>query len=177
MRLPLHRLITWLYKQAFPAKYLKKHGAKIGTGVEMFPFKSAGEPYLIEIGSDTLVSYGVSFFTHDAVIRVADKMGLHKANGWRYGKIKIGNNCFVGANSILFLNTSIGDNTVVGAGSVVTKSFGSGLIIGGNPAKVIGTVEEYAKKHQNDDFTPLTGKELKKYLLAQQNMDIDSPSK
>lgn len=42
---------------------------------------------------------------------------------------------------------SIGDNVIVGAGSVVTRSFPDNVVVGGNPARVICTLEEYYKKN------------------------------
>lgn len=54
------------------------------------------------------------------------------------GGIKIGNYCWVGANSVILPNVELGDHTIVGAGSVVTKSFKEGYtVIAGNPAKPI----------------------------------------
>ena len=55
--------------------------------------------------------------------------------------IIIGNNVWLGANVIILPGVKIGDNCVVGAGSVVTKSFNEkGLVLVGNPAKVINRV-------------------------------------
>lgn len=51
--------------------------------------------------------------------------------------IKIGNNCFLGMNSIILKGTILGNNCVVGAGSVVSGSFPDNVIIAGNPAKII----------------------------------------
>lgn len=55
--------------------------------------------------------------------------------------ILIGDNCFIGMNSIILKGTTLGDNVVVGAGSVVHGSFPSNCIIAGNPAKIIRVVE------------------------------------
>jgi len=60
----------------------------------------------------------------------------------------IGNNVFVGANSVLLPAIHIGDNVVIGAGSVVTKSIPSNSIAVGNPCKVIKKKEPYI-----EDFT------------------------
>ena len=54
--------------------------------------------------------------------------------------IKIGNNCFIGVNSIILKGTELGDNCVVGAGAVVSGKFPSNSVIVGNPAKVIKTL-------------------------------------
>lgn len=52
-------------------------------------------------------------------------------------EIKIGKNCFIGCNAIILKGTVLGDGCVVGAGSVVTGIFESGVVLAGNPAKVI----------------------------------------
>ena len=57
----------------------------------------------------------------------------------RYGRIKIGNNCFIGCRSILLPGVTIGDNSIIGAGSVVTKDVPSGEVWAGNPARFIKT--------------------------------------
>ena len=49
----------------------------------------------------------------------------------------IGNDCFIGAHSIILKGVTIGEKSIVGAGSVVTKSIPSDEIWGGNPAKFI----------------------------------------
>ncbi|MCB0275013.1 MAG: hypothetical protein KDI06_09385 [Calditrichaeota bacterium] len=58
--------------------------------------------------------------------------------------IEIGDNCWLGANSIILPAVRLGQHTVVAAGSVVTKSFPEGdVVIGGNPARVIKTLGPY----------------------------------
>lgn len=51
--------------------------------------------------------------------------------------IKIGNNVWIGANSVILDGVEIGDDSIIGAGSVVTKSIPNNCISYGNPAKVI----------------------------------------
>ena len=54
------------------------------------------------------------------------------------GDIKIGDNSWIGMNSVILPNVELGEKTIVGAGAVVTKSFPKGnVVLGGVPAKVI----------------------------------------
>ncbi|WP_226995337.1 DapH/DapD/GlmU-related protein [Candidatus Symbiothrix dinenymphae] len=51
--------------------------------------------------------------------------------------VKIGNNVFIGVNTIILKGTTIGDNSVIGAGSVVSGNIPANVIAAGNPCKVI----------------------------------------
>jgi acetyltransferase-like isoleucine patch superfamily enzyme len=57
--------------------------------------------------------------------------------------VTIANDVFIGANSIILKGVSIGKNSVIGAGSVVTKDIPANSIAGGNPAKVIRSLDSY----------------------------------
>ncbi|ORX48710.1 trimeric LpxA-like protein [Piromyces finnis] len=57
--------------------------------------------------------------------------------------IRIGNECFFGANVTVVPGVTIGDNVVVGAGSVVTKDIPSNTVVCGNPAKPIRQLKPY----------------------------------
>lgn len=100
------------------------------------------EPHLISIGLGTTVAGHVEFVTHDNSISkvMPDTTDL-------FGKITIGNNCFIGARSVIMYGVTIADNVIVAAGSVVTKSVTeSNVIVAGNPARVISTWEKFAEK-------------------------------
>ena len=64
----------------------------------------------------------------------------------RVGKITIGNNVLIGSNSMIMYDVTIGDNVIIAAGSCVTKDVPANSIVGGVPAKVIGSFDDYEKK-------------------------------
>lgn len=57
-------------------------------------------------------------------------------------KITIGENCWIGFGAIILPGTQIGEGCIVAAGSVVSGQFGSNLLIGGNPAKIIKELDK-----------------------------------
>lgn len=106
----------------------------------------ANFPWLISVGDDVVLASNVRILAHDASTA---RTGAHT----KIGIVKIGNNVFIGADSIVLCNTRIGDNVIIGAGSVVTKDVPSNSVYAGNPAKFICTFEEYQKKHQENHKT------------------------
>lgn len=61
--------------------------------------------------------------------------------------IHIGNNVWIGANSVILPGVKIGDNTVIGAGSVVTKDIPENVVAVGNPCKVMRAITERDKEY------------------------------
>lgn len=115
--------------------YLRKKGIKIGQNCEIHTMSFSTEPYLIQIGNRVRIASGTHFITHDGSITCFRDELL----GGLFGKIKIGNNVFIGINCIILLNSSIGDNCIIGAGSVLRGQFPDNSVIIGNPAKVVST--------------------------------------
>lgn len=62
---------------------------------------------------------------------------IHKLDKINTAPIVIGNDVFVGANSIILKGVIIGDRAIIGAGSVVTKNVPSDEIWAGNPARFV----------------------------------------
>lgn len=109
---------------------------------EIFTRYSGAEPYLIEIGNHVQITRDVRFFNHGSAWVFRDI----EPNLDFFGKITIGNNVYIGSCSLILPGITIGNNVIIAAGSVVTKSFSDNVIIGGNPAKIIGNTEEYFQK-------------------------------
>ncbi|MGC4535440.1 chorismate mutase [Enterococcus faecium] len=92
----------------------------------------------IEIGDNCMFAPNVQLYTATHPLHP-----VKRNSGLEYAKpIKIGNNVWLGGGVIVTPGVTLGDNVVVGAGSVVTKSFPDNVVIAGNPARIIKTVEE-----------------------------------
>ncbi|RUR36197.1 sugar O-acetyltransferase [Clostridium perfringens] len=66
--------------------------------------------------------------------------------------IHIGNNVWIGANSVILPGVNIGDNSVIGAGSVVTKDIPSNVVAVGNPCRVLREINENDMKYYYRDM-------------------------
>lgn len=98
-------------------EYAFAHGFKAGKNFQYnsgYPI-DGNWPWLISVGDDVTLASNVRILAHDA--------STAKIGGVRtkIGIVEIGNNVFIGADSIVLCNTRIGDNVIIGAGSVVTK--------------------------------------------------------
>ena len=150
--------------------YLRDADARIGHGCTINSINILGsEPYLVEIGDNVYISgTNVKIFTHDGGTMQLKYMGIADKMYDNFGKIKIGNNCFIGAESIILKNVTIGNNCIVGAGSVVSKSVPDGCVVAGVPARIICTVEEYYEKNKNmyDDTVNWNAYKKRQYIEA-----------
>ena len=126
--------------------YYRRGGAHIGNNCCICSNLDLCEKELLFIGDNVIISTDVLFVTHDVSASITSNK-----EGSFFGKIVIGNNNFIGERSTLIYGVSLADNIIVAAGSVVTKSFPkSGIIIGGNPAHIIGNVDDFVKKNDNN---------------------------
>lgn len=122
--------------------YFRKQGISIGENVNVCSNIVTPESHLIEIGDNVTIAGNVEFVTHDNSI---SKVLPNTTD--LFGKIQIGNNCFVCVGSTIMYGVTLSDNIIVAAGSVVTKSFfENNIIIGGNPARKITTWKRFGEK-------------------------------
>lgn len=85
-------------------------------------------PELITIGKGAVITAGSCILSH---------FYSTKDSVFYLGEVHIGNNVFIGMNTLIVNSVNIGDNAVIGAGSIVTRDIPANEIWAGNPAKFI----------------------------------------
>lgn len=92
----------------------------------------------VTIGDNCQIAPNVAIYTAGHPIYPSTRN-----SGYEYGKaVTIGNNVWIGGNSVICPGVQIGDNTVIGAGSVVTKDIPAWTVAAGNPCRVIRQITE-----------------------------------
>ena len=142
LRRAIQKLKLRYGSQATIVNTLRRMGVRIGEGCRIYTSNFGAEPWLIRIGNRVCISNDVTFVNHGLVWPFEDKYDSLT----RFGKIEIGDNCQVGIRATILPGVTIGDNSIVGACSVVTKDVPPGVVVAGNPARVICTVAEYEQK-------------------------------
>jgi acetyltransferase-like isoleucine patch superfamily enzyme len=105
----------------------------VGENTWVGPFTILDGTGGLQIGSYCSISAGVQIYTHDTV-EWAVSGGKQP---YVYAPTKIGDNCYIGPNTIIVKGVTIGDGCIIGANSFVDKSFPAGSKMAGNPAKDI----------------------------------------
>lgn len=132
-----------------PEAYARSVGVTLGQGCRIYIRSWGSEPFLISVGDRVTITSGVRILTHDgATWLVRNEHGVRRQ---RYRPVKIGNDVFIGVNSIIMPGVAIGDRVIIGAGSVVTKPIPSGTVWAGSPARFICDFDEYCRKVELED--------------------------
>lgn len=121
------------------------YGAQIVIGANAFVnvncvFLDSAE---IRIGANALLGPGVQLLTAFHPLRAADRLpsNWNPASGQspyrtRAAPIRIGDNAWIGAGTLVMPGVAIGDNVTIGAGSLVTKDIPSNVLAFGQPCRV-----------------------------------------
>lgn len=129
--------------------------------------------WLIEIGDNVTIAPRVHILCHDA----STKQFL---NFTKIGRVSIGNNVFIGAESVVLPGVRIGNNVVIGANSTVTRDIPDNSVAIGTPAKVISTLDEYLEKERkrmetapiySEEFTLRKGVSMERRMKQKQELE------
>lgn len=122
----------------------------IGENVSIHSRKIPLYANLISLHDNVKIAANVVFVTHDITHRMLRTMLPGKKFPEKIGCIEVMDNVFIGANSIILSNVRIGPNAIVAAGSVVAKDIPPGSVVGGVPARVIGSFDEFVAKRTDE---------------------------
>ena len=124
----------------FYANFGGKH-VHLGEGVYANFHLTCVDDTHIYVGDHTMIGPNCTLCT--AAHPISPEL---REGGYQYNlPVRIGKNCWLGANVTVLPGVTIGDNTVIGAGSVVTKDLPANVVAVGVPAKVIREITEEDK--------------------------------
>jgi acetyltransferase-like isoleucine patch superfamily enzyme len=112
---------------------------KVGTNCWIGPFTIIDGSGGLEIGNFCTISVGAQLYFHDNVKQTisSGKYPIERLN------VKIGNNVYIGPNSVITKGITIGNNCIIGAFSLVNTDIPDNSIVYGQPAKIKGSVITY----------------------------------
>lgn len=120
-----------------PMKFTIGKHISIGEGCYFNQGITFIDDWKIEIGDHCLFGPNVTLCTTGHPVSPK-----HRMDGMYSFPIKIGNNCWIGANVVILPNVTIGDNSVIGAGSIVTKDIPANVVAFGAPCHVFREINE-----------------------------------
>lgn len=130
-------------RSEYTTEKLTKMGMKVGknfkrlNGVILDP----SHCWLIEIGDNVTMAPRVHILCHDASTK--QFLGYTKI-----GRVTIGNNVFIGAESVVLPGVNIGNNVIIGANSTVTHDIPDHSVVVGSPARILCSLDEYLDKEK-----------------------------
>lgn len=145
-------------EQEYRAALLRKLFEKTGKIIRIEPPFHCDYGYNIRIGENFYANYDcIILDTCEVIIGdnvlLGPRVGIYTAGhpvdpatrnlGLEYGKpVRIGNNVWIGAHTIVNPGVVIGDNVVIGSGSVVTRDIPDNVVAVGNPCRVLRSVTD-----------------------------------
>lgn len=161
------------YNQSHPeqeeerSQLIKTILGKSGKNTYIEPPFRCDYGYNIEVGDNFYANYNVTILDIAKVtigdnVMLAPNVSIYTAGhpihkdmrntGYEYGiEITIGNDVWIGGNTVIVPGVKIGNGVVIGAGSVVTKDIPDNVIAAGNPCKVIREITDEDKKYYYKD--------------------------
>lgn len=147
----------------WPVHFTSKIGCpqNIKKGIMCDPGDNPG--IYIQANNSIIIGSNVGFGAGTKIISSNHSHNNHSKHD-TCSSIKIGNNVFVGANSVILPTVIIGNNVVIGAGSIVTKDIPSNSIAVGNPCKVIKQKGDYLEDFSDIIFNKNIPEKYSRFL-------------
>lgn len=135
--------LVWRLRGCLTLRELKRRGLTIGNDCHILERVILDPSHCghISIGNRVTIAPEAYVLAHDA--------STQRKFGYTYiANVTIEDDVFIGVRALIMPGVRIGKGSIVGAGSVVTKDVLPGTIVAGNPAKVVGSIEAFFEKHQ-----------------------------
>lgn len=150
----MKKIFIWVLRILSPfygrVKFARMMGVEVGNGCRIYINSCGSEPFLIKIGNNVTLTKGVVLLTHDGSTCLVSHRGERYQH---YAPVYIGDNVFIGVNSLVMPGVEVCSNVVIGAGSVVVKSIMEPGIYVGNPVRKISSFEEFSEKIKRNYYT------------------------
>lgn len=153
-----------LIKIISPVRHARLIGVNLGSNCLIYrSMEWPSEPYLVTIGNNVQLTRGVAIHNGGGNV-IRRKVPDFDA----FGKVVIKDWAYIGSHAQIMPGVTIGEGAMVAAGSIVTKSVPDGMVVGGNPARLLCSVDEYLERNiqYNMHTKGLDEKEKKQRLLT-----------
>lgn len=131
LKIFLKNRITFGKKTTFRKRFnvFVENNAKIEIGDNCFFNNdcSLNARNQIKIGNNTIMGENVKIYDHNHVFKDKNKKIVEQ--GFKSEKVSIGNNCWIGSNTVILKGVTIGDNVIIGAGCVISDNIKDNKIV------------------------------------------------
>jgi acetyltransferase-like isoleucine patch superfamily enzyme len=150
-----------LGKEVRLSKFINLYGCRVGDRTKIGAFveiqknatvgnncKISSHSFICEgviIEDNVFIGHGVTFI-NDSYPRATTADGeMQTENDWHVEKTRVKRGASIGSGATILSNVVIGENAIVGAGSVVTRDVPDNVIVAGNPAKFLRSINAAVK--------------------------------
>lgn len=114
-------------------------GSRIGNRVKISSHTFICEGVNIE--NEVFIGHGVMFINDKYPRATSDSGELQNESDWVCVPTLVKQGASIGSNATILCGVTIGEKSIVGAGSVVTRDIPPGVVVAGNPARIIRKIQ------------------------------------